>query len=160
MSQKVTVDTFTRMFQYEIINVFYLNKIFVFWKVTTPLYPFWKSKDKTPIYLFFDCLGTQNLWRQLCCLPLSGSLCINKLIIPALILQSVIFGFLESNHKSEMLINHILLIFKVYIYNSRDSILWFSVNCKIEIFKSWGKSSTLAPKDIILIWLTKYITFL
>ena len=88
---------------------------FIFKKVTTPPYSFYKSKDETPILLFFDCLVTQNLWKQLC------SLCRHKLIIPNLTPQSAIFGFLESNQKSEMLIKLILLIFKLYIYNSRDS---------------------------------------
>ena len=115
--RKVTVNTFTRKFQYKIINsLLCLNKtFFVFKKVTTPLCSFYKSKDKTPILLLFDCLVTQNLWKQLC------SLCRHKLIIPNLTPQSAIFGSLESNHKSEMLIKLILLIFRLYIYNSRDS---------------------------------------
>ena len=40
--------------------------------------------------------------------------------IPNLTPESMIFSFLESNHQSEMLINHTLLIFKLYMYNSRD----------------------------------------
>ena len=98
MPRKVTVDTFTSMFQYQIIAVFYLNKmLFVYKKVTTPLCSFWKSKDKTPIYFFFDCLVTQNPGKQLC------SICRNKLIIPNSTPQSAIFVFFESNYKSKML---------------------------------------------------------
>ena len=89
--------------------------MFAFKKVTTPLFSFCKSKDEKPVYLFFDCLVTQNLWKQFC------SLCRHKLIIPNLTPQSAIFGFLESNHKSDMLINHILSISKLYKRNSRDS---------------------------------------
>ena len=76
--------------------------LFVFKKVTAPLCSFCKSKDETPIHLSFDCLVTQNVWKQLC------SLCRHKLIIPNLTPQKAIFGFLESNYKSEMLVNHIL----------------------------------------------------
>ena len=116
MPRKVTVDTLTRMFHYEIMNVLYLNTMLcAFEKVTTPLCSFCKSKDEAPIHLFFDCLVTQNLCKQPC------SLCRHKLIIPNLTLQSAIFGFLESNHKSEMFVNLILLIFKLHIYNYRDS---------------------------------------
>ena len=69
MSQEVTFDTFTRMFQYKIINVLYLNEmLFVFEKVTTSLCQFCKSKDETPIHLFYDCIVNQNLWKQLCLL--------------------------------------------------------------------------------------------
>ena len=43
------------------------------------------------------------------------------MILPELTPQSAIFGFLESNHKNEVLINHLLLIFKMYMYHARDS---------------------------------------
>ena len=116
MPRQATASTFTRISQYKIINVLYLNKrLFAFKKVTTPLFSFCKSKDEKPVYLFFDCLVTQNLWKQFC------SLCRHKLIITNLTPQSAIFGFLESNHKSDMLINHILSISKLYKRNSRDS---------------------------------------
>ena len=75
-----TVDTFTRMFQYKIINnVLYINKmLFIFKNVDTPLCPFCKSKDETPLHLFYDCIVTQCLWKQLC------SLCRHKRVIPEL----------------------------------------------------------------------------
>ena len=71
-SRTVTVRTFTRMFQYKIINNnLYLNKmLFVFKKVTTPLCSFFESNDETPIHFFFDYLATQNIWKQLCSLTL------------------------------------------------------------------------------------------
>ena len=115
MRRKVTADIFTRMFQYKMINnVLYPNIIpnimlRAFKKVTRPLCSFRKSKDETPIHLFFDCVATQNLWKQHCLL------CRHKSIIPNLTPQSTIFGSLESNHKSEMLVNFILLIFKLNI---------------------------------------------
>ena len=101
----LTVDTFTRMFQYKTINVLYLNEMrFVFEKISTPACSFCKSKDETPIHLFFNCIVFQNIWKQL------YSPSRHKLIIQNLTRQSSIVGFLESNHKSEMLIN-LLLIF-------------------------------------------------
>ena len=48
-------------------NDLYLNKFFFFLKkkVTRPPFSLCKSKDETTIHCFFDCLVTQNLWKQL-----------------------------------------------------------------------------------------------
>ena len=111
MPRKVTVDTFTRIFQYKIINnILYLNKkLHIFKKVYSPLCSFCKSNDETTLHIFFECTVTQNLWGQLCLF------CRKKLKFPNLTPQSAIFSFLESN-SNEIRINHILLIFKLYIY--------------------------------------------
>ena len=37
-----------------------------------------------------------------------------------LIPQSVIFGFLDISNKDFLIVNHLLLLFKYYIYNARD----------------------------------------
>ena len=37
-----------------------------------------------------------------------------------LTLQSVIFGFLDISNKDYLIANHLLLLFKYYIYNGRD----------------------------------------
>ena len=101
MLRKVTVNTFTRMFHKIINNFLYLNKLLLaFKKVITPLCSFCKSKDKTPIHLFFGCLVAQTFWKQL------SSLSKHKLIFPKLTRQSAIFSFLEPS---------------IYIYNSRYS---------------------------------------
>ena len=89
--------------------------LFIFKKVDTPLCSFCKSKDETPLHIFYDCIVTQCLWRQLC------SLCRHKIVIPELTPQSDKFGFLESDLKNDILINHILLIFKLYVYYCRNS---------------------------------------
>jgi len=111
LPRKVTIDTFTRSFQYKIINnVLYLNKmLFVFKKVISPLCSFCKSEDETPLHLFFECTLTQNLWKQL------SSFSRQRLNIPTLTPQSAIFGFYEPQNKNEILINHLLLIFLVKI---------------------------------------------
>ena len=49
----------------------------------------------------------------------------NSLVLPTLTTQATIFEFLDSTNsdskskKSKLLINHILLIFKLYVYKSR-----------------------------------------
>ena len=89
--------------------------LFVFKKVISPLCSFCKSEDETPLHLFFECTLTQNLWKQL------SSFCRQRLNIPTLTPQSAIFGFYEPQNKNEILINHLLLIFKLYLYNARES---------------------------------------
>ena len=50
----------------------------------------------------------------------------NSLVLPILTPQTAIFGFLDSTNsdynfkKNKLLINHILLIFKLYVYRSRE----------------------------------------
>ena len=133
MTRKTTVDTFTRMFHYKIINnVLYLNKmLFVFKKFDSPLCSSCKVQDETPLHLFYDItlffLVTRHLWKQLC------SLCSHRIVIPKLTPQSAKFGFLDSNHNNEILINHILLIFKLYIYRCRDSGAISILNLKTKI---------------------------
>ena len=116
MPRKVTVDTVTRIFQYKIINnILYLNKkLYIFKKVFSPLCSFCNSHDETILHIFFECTVTQNLWKQLCLLLR------HNLIFPDLTPQSAIFGFLECNNNG-IIMNHILLVFKLYVYKCRES---------------------------------------
>ena len=34
--------------------------------------------------------------------------------------QSAIFGFLDNSNKDYLIVNHLLLLFRYYIYNARD----------------------------------------
>ena len=43
-----------------------------------------------------------------------------KLNLPHLTPQSAIFGFLGTSNKDYLIVNHLLLLFKYYIYNARD----------------------------------------
>ena len=40
--------------------------------------------------------------------------------LPHLIPQSAIFGFLDISNKGYLIVNHLLLLFKYYIFNARD----------------------------------------
>ena len=57
MPRRVTIDTKSRIFQYEILNnVLYLNeKRFRFKIVSSPLCSFCNSENETPIHLFYSC---------------------------------------------------------------------------------------------------------
>ena len=67
--------------------------------------------DETVVHLFAECEFVKNLWTQL-----SNSLR-EHITLPALTPQSAYIGYLEEN----ILINQILLTFKITIYKARES---------------------------------------
>ena len=64
--------------------------------------------------MFFECENTQHLWQQL------KSFFENKINLPDLDLQSAIVGFLDTANAHNVLINNILLTFKMTLYKFRD----------------------------------------
>ena len=116
----VTLDSSSCSFQCKILNnVLYLNKnLFTFWKSTSPLCPFCKLSNETVLHLFYECNIILNLWNELVLFFE------NEFTLFDLTSQAAFLGFLGFvNVDSELLLlqNHLLLIFKIYIYNSRKS---------------------------------------
>ena len=114
LPRRVTVDTNQRIFHYKILNnVQYLNeKLVRFKKVSCPLFSFCQSENETPIHLFHGCIKTNLLWYKLKqFLKVKIDLSVNT---P----QSAIFSFLNYENNSD--VNHLLLIFKYYLLNSRE----------------------------------------
>ena len=69
--------------------------------------------------MFYECSHTISLWNQL------RHFLSNSLNIPMLTPQRAIFGFIIEK-ENFLIINHLLFIVKLYIYNSRSS-------CKLNI---------------------------
>ena len=85
------------MFQYNILhNTLYINK---FGKVNFARCSFCKLHDETIMHLFYDCLIVKRIWNQL----------------------SALFGFWDLDTDELLILNHLLLIFKMYIYNARTT---------------------------------------
>ena len=101
-------------FQYKILrNTLYLSqKLFLFCKHNTSLYSFCNLEDKTVIHLFVHCSKTIQLWCTV--IEYFNR---NIHIIP----QSAIFGFLEADDKVFLILNHLWLLLKYYIYVSSSS---------------------------------------
>ena len=96
-------------------NILYLNKKLYQSNLSeSPLCSFCKNHDEDTIHLFSDCTLTGKLWDDLSCSLYS------KIRLPQITPQSAILGFHE-NDNLKLTINHILLIFKCYIYKSRPS---------------------------------------
>ena len=73
---------------------------------------FCQSENKTPIHLFHGCIKTNLLWYK------SKKILKTKIDLPENSLQNAIFDFLNYENNSDI-INHLLFIFKFYLFNSR-----------------------------------------
>ena len=117
VARKVTTCTYLRCFQYKILtNTLYLNKkLFLFKKSKSPLCSFCRTEEETVPHLFYSCPKTQSLW-----LRLKNTLA-RDFSLPLLTPQAASFCFLNIDTDIHAISNHILLIFKLYIYQSRES---------------------------------------
>ena len=87
---------------------------FRFGKIDSPLCFFCKMIDETPLYLFYNCTKAKFLWDQL-----KEFISNETLSFPSLTPQSAILGHIDLSDKY-LLINHLILIYKFYIYDSRN----------------------------------------
>ena len=70
--------------------------------------------EETPLHLFYNSIKTKLLWDQL-----KDFISNETLSFPSLTPQSAILGHINLSD-DYLLINHIILIYKFYIYNSRN----------------------------------------
>ena len=90
-----------------------IKKLFQFGIISQSKCSFCELYDETPHHIFYECTYAQNLWNRLR-LHLS-----EKVALPVLNPQSVIFGFTDVSDHNFLLVNHLLLIFKYKTYNSK-----------------------------------------
>ena len=112
-----TTDSKLPCFQYKISdNTLYLDqKLFLFPKENTSLCSFCNLEDETVYHLFAHCCKTKRLWCTV------TEYFKRNLHIPPLSPQSAIFGFLKADDKVFLILNHLLLLFRYYVYISRSS---------------------------------------
>ena len=112
----VTLDSVLRSFQYKVLhNVLYLNqKLFLFRTVSSPLCSFCNREEETILRTFYSCIFTKALWNDL------KNSVEGFLHLPDLTPQSAVFGFLDINTNVYLISNHLLLIFKFYVYKARS----------------------------------------
>ena len=128
-----TLETKIRIFQYKFLNnVLCLDKkLFQFGIISQSKCFLYELYDETPHHIFYECTYAQSLWNQLR-LYLS-----ENVALPVLNQQSAIFGFTDVLDHNYLLVNHLLLIFKYNIYNSRvnNSLSLQSLKCVISQIK-------------------------
>ena len=113
----VTKDSRLQVFQYKLLNnVLYLNKmLFRFGKIDSPLCSFCKMiEEERKKHLFYNCIKRKLLWDQL-----KEFISNETLSFPSLTPQSAILGHIDLSD-DYLFINHIILICKFYMYNSRN----------------------------------------
>ena len=134
-----------RYFQYKLLNnvLFLSKKLHIFGIKWSPLCSFCNLCDKTPLHIFYECDSIKCLWSDLI------HYFQNSLVLSIVTPQTPIFGFLDSTNsdcsfkKNKLLINHILLIFKLYVYRSREKQFIYIYNFFAEI-----KSAKAIEKEI------------
>ena len=112
-ARKATANSYLRCFSYKIINnVLYLNKkLFQLGKTQSPLCSFCHTEAETTLHIFHKCSATKIIWNQLLLLFETD------LDFPDLTPQAALFGFVNESDNN---LNHILFIFKLYVYQSRE----------------------------------------
>ena len=105
------------MSQYKVLHyIQYGNKmLFKFGKVTYPQCSFCKLHDETIMHLFYEYLIVKKIWNQL------KSILSNNLTFPISMSHSAIIRFCDFDTNEHLILNHLLLIFKMYIYNARTT---------------------------------------
>ena len=94
----------------------YLNKkFFPFGNTQSPLCSFCHTEAETTLHVFHKCSVTKILWNQLLLFFETD------LDFPDLTLQAAFFGFINKlDNNLNILQNHILLTFKLHVYQSRE----------------------------------------
>ena len=130
-------NTYIRSFQYKILNnIIYLNKkLHIFGIKSSPLCSFCSLSNETPFQIFYEGDGAKCLWSDLLqCFQ-------NTLTLPTWTPQTAVLGILDSvsinsfSENNKIFINHILLIFKLYVYKCREKIFMNINNLIAEIRK-------------------------
>ena len=100
-------------FQYKVLhNTSYVYKtLFKFGKVISPRCSFSKLHEETIIHLFYECLIAKRIWNQLKSILSNNN-------FPTSTPQSAIFGFWDLDINEHLTLNHLLISFKMYIYNA------------------------------------------
>ena len=102
------------------MSYFSTKELHTFGIKPSPQCSFCNSYDETPDHMFHECDRVKCSWSDLVqCFQ-------NNLILPTLTPQTAIFGFLDCTNNDSIfenkkcLSNYILLIFKLYVYKSRE----------------------------------------
>ena len=119
----VTLEAKVREFQYKLLNniVFTNDKLFRFKMIDSPLRAFCQTEVESPEHLFFHCNVTKTFWKSL------SSWLIKKIIITFLTLENVLFGVFNAMDDF-LILNHLILLAKFYIYKCKLDIKHPSLN--------------------------------
>ena len=138
-----TIDNKLRVFQYKILHhVLFLNKrLFTLRKTHSTLCFFCNLENETATHIFAICNKTQRLWETL------QWQFRNHIQFPLITPQSAVFGFFEIDHGKNVLMNNILLIFKYFVYTSRNSGILNFNSLQRKIINAYKMELSIALSD-------------
>ena len=115
--QKVTIESSLRIFQYKILNniLFLNNRLFKFGQVQLPLCLLCKYENKTTKHFFSKGFITRRLWDSIKSW-LMGSIT----ALPPLDPDTAFLGHWRPDNKFNILLNHLILVFKFFIYKFKN----------------------------------------
>ena len=87
--------------------------LFKFLKINFSTMFFCKLYEETITHFLYDCLIVKRTWNQL------KYILSNNINFPISMPQIAIFGFWKLDANEHLILNQLLLIFKMYIYNAR-----------------------------------------
>ena len=127
----VSSNTYARCFQYKVLNnALFLNKeLFLIKKPKSPLCSFCKEEDETIFHLLFYCPNIRSLWNQL------KFYLAKDLLLPPQTLQVDIFAFSEKDNMKNVIFYTLFLIFKLYVYRSREKVFFSVMSLVNQIMK-------------------------
>ena len=143
LPHKVSINAYFRSFQYKILNnILYLNKNpYTFALSNTQLCSFCKMEEEIISHLFYYCTHVQDIWNQV---QIYFTDCFH---FSQLTPQTAIFGFHNIDNDTFLIQNHILLLFKLYIYNARKHGFLSFNNFLNEISKIENLEKRVAPNN-------------
>ena len=95
------------------MHIFWI-KDFFFKKSNSPLCYFCKDEDEAVFHLYFYWPNIRYLWNQWN-IYLAGDL-----TLPPQTLQAALFGISEKNNTENVILYHLFLIFKLYVYHAKE----------------------------------------
>ena len=125
----IIVDSVTRNLQFKLShNILFLKaRLFHINYATDSLRRLCNVENETPIHFFCECSTTVSLWNHL------KAFFILVFDIGVLTPRSALFGFFIENDSFHIIRNHILLLFKLCIYQNRlDVINVYTIISKIK----------------------------
>ena len=140
--QKVTIESSLRVFQYQLLNnaIFLNDRLSKFDPSISPLCSRCQKCSENVLHFFCECQKTQALWHALCD-------ALNPHIsLPILRPITAILGEWNKLEENNILIYHILLLFKKFLYHRRNEPNRLHIIALMHCIKSIEKNRTKNSK--------------
>ena len=132
LPRRVTMDSAPRNFQYLVLNniVYFNEQLFQMNLSDNPYCSFCKSSYENVIHAFSECNVIQKIWSKL------REWLSPELNLPALTPQNAILGILAKDAPFDLLINHILILFKQGLNQCKNTnipLIFYHIKEKIRL---------------------------